>query len=95
VGQRRADAIGVVAEAALNADLDPGSRGDRYQVVVHVDAGSEASWIEGAGDVPAGTSRRLGCEASRVAMLHGEDGQVLDVGRKRRSIPPAIRRALI
>ena len=36
--QRRADALGVVAESALGAGLDPGTRGDRYQVVVHVDA---------------------------------------------------------
>ncbi len=36
-GQRRADALGVVAESALAADLDCGNGGDRYQVVVHVD----------------------------------------------------------
>ncbi len=35
--QRRADALGLVAESALNGDLDKGTRGDRYQVVVHVD----------------------------------------------------------
>src|SRR6266849_1619308 len=50
--QRRADALGLVAESALASGLDPGSRGDRYQVVVHVDAevlapGSEggSSWL--------------------------------------------------
>ena len=37
-GQRRADALGMVAESALTADLDSGTAGDRYQVVVHVDA---------------------------------------------------------
>ena len=36
--QRRADALGVVAESALAGKLDPGSAGDRYQVTVHVDA---------------------------------------------------------
>jgi hypothetical protein len=35
--QRRADALGLVAECALAGGLDPGTRGDRYQVVVHVD----------------------------------------------------------
>ena len=39
VAQRRADALGRVAEAALAGGLDKGTRGDRYQVVVHVDAG--------------------------------------------------------
>jgi hypothetical protein len=37
--QRRADALGLLAEAALSADLDRGSAGDRYQVVLHMDAG--------------------------------------------------------
>jgi hypothetical protein len=32
--QRRADALGLVAESALAGGLDPGTRGDRYQVVV-------------------------------------------------------------
>ena len=36
-GQRRADAMGLLAEAALAADLDRGTSGDRYQVVLHVD----------------------------------------------------------
>jgi hypothetical protein len=36
--QRRADALGLLAEAALTSDLDRGSAGDRYQVVLHVDA---------------------------------------------------------
>jgi hypothetical protein len=31
---RRSDALGLVAESALDNDLDPGTRGDRYQVVV-------------------------------------------------------------
>lgn len=30
--QRRADALGMLAECALNADFDRGSAGDRYQV---------------------------------------------------------------
>jgi len=37
-GQRRADALGRLAEVALAADLDAGTAGDRYQVVLHVDA---------------------------------------------------------
>jgi len=36
--QRRADALGVLAECALQTDLDRGAAGDRYQVVLHVDA---------------------------------------------------------
>ena len=52
LAQRQADAIGVVAEAALAGGLDKGTAGDRYQVVLHVDAAALAE----RRDVPAGTS---------------------------------------
>ena len=42
----------------------------------------------------AETSRRLACDASVVRIGHTSDGSVLDVGRKRRTIPPSVRRAL-
>ncbi len=100
-GQRRADALGLLAESALAADLDRGAAGDRYQVVVHVDddvlrddAGSGQSALEDGIHVPAETARRMACDAGRVVMGHGPDGTLLDVGRKTRTIPPAIRRAL-
>ena len=38
IAQRRADALGLVAESALAGGLDPGSPADRFQVTVHVDA---------------------------------------------------------
>ena len=52
LGQRQADAIGTLAEAALAGGLDRGTTGDRYQVVLHVDAEALAA----PSDVPAGTS---------------------------------------
>ena len=42
----------------------------------------------------AETSRRLACDASRVVMRHDEDGRLLEVGARTRTIPPALRRAL-
>jgi hypothetical protein len=44
--------------------------------------------------ISAETSRRLACDASHVIMTHDTDGTVLDVGRRSRTVPPAIRRAL-
>jgi Domain of unknown function (DUF222) len=38
--------------------------------------------------------RRLTCDASLIRIVENERGEPLDVGRKTRSIPPAIRRAL-
>ncbi len=49
-GQRRADALALLAEASLSADLDRGTAGDRYQVVVHVDATEAAQARVGPDD---------------------------------------------
>ena len=196
-GQRRADALGLVAESALAGGLDRGTAGDRYQVVLHVepealqavppaDAGgdggrqpapapdaagpAEAGAVRVSAETPRGsnsadahgaasrsgdeaaaagtggqeraeaaaeadapacgcggtvgagaqaacprsaapaahaaledadglrvsaeTSRRLACDAALVVMRHAGDGAVLDVGRRTRTVPPALRRAL-
>jgi 5-methylcytosine-specific restriction endonuclease McrA len=99
--QQRADALALLAEAALHQGLDPGASGERYQVVVHVDApvlaDAEApgqSVLEGGTHVPAETSQRLACDATRVIMRHDPDGRIVEVGARTRTIPPAIRRAL-
>ena len=99
--QQQADALGLLAEAALHHELDPGAPGERYQVVVHVDAAVLAdveapgqSVLEDGARVPAGTSQRLACDASRVVMRHAAEGRLLEIGARTRTIPPALRRAL-
>jgi 5-methylcytosine-specific restriction endonuclease McrA len=52
------------------------------------------SVLEEGSHVPAGTSQRLACDASRVVMRHDEAGRVVEVGARTRTIPPALRRAL-
>jgi hypothetical protein len=99
--QQQADALALLAETALHHELDPGAPGERYQVVVHVDAPAladpdqpGASVLEGGARVPAETSRRLACDASRVVMRHDADGRVVEIGARTRTIPPSLRRAL-
>jgi hypothetical protein len=107
--QRRADALGLVAERALAAagaggapPALPVSRADRYQVVLNTevealtaDSDEGQAVLDGSGvGVPAGTSRRLACDSAVVEMRHDPAGNALDVGRRRRTVPPAIRRAL-
>jgi 5-methylcytosine-specific restriction endonuclease McrA len=99
--QQQADALVLLAEAALHHELDPGAPGERYQVVVHVDAAVLAdpahegqTALEGGIRVSAEISRRLACDASRVVMRHDPDGRVVEVGARTRTIPPALRRAL-
>ena len=67
------------APAAPTADLDAG------QAV-----------IEQAGGIHVGTevARRVACDAGLVVLRHAADGNVLDVGRRTRTIPTALRRAL-
>ena len=133
IAQRRADALGLVAESALAGGLDPGSPGDRFQVTVHVqadalparepadaaprvsaetfevseDAGEFAApdadldageaVIELAGGLHVGreAARRVACDAGLVVLHHGVGGEVLDVGRRTRTVPSALRRALL
>ncbi len=52
------------------------------------------SELEDGHGVSAETSRRLACDAAIVGILDGADGEPLSIGRKRRSVPPAMRRAL-
>src|SRR5437867_513043 len=101
MAQQQADALGLLAETALHSGIDPGAPGERYQVVVHVDAPVLAdpdalgqSVLEDGAHVSAETSRRLACDASRVVMRHAPDGQVVEVGARTRTIPPALRRVL-
>ncbi len=44
--------------------------------------------------VSAETARRLACDAATVTMRRGRAGAVLDVGRRTRTMSPALRRAL-
>jgi hypothetical protein len=101
LAQQQAEALGLVAESALHHGLDPGAPGERYQVVVHVDARVLAdpeqpgqSALEEGAHVPAGTSQRLACDASRIVMRQDEGGRVVEIGARTRTIPPALRRAL-
>src|SRR6266513_1969297 len=101
LAQQQADALALLAETALHHGIEPGAPGERYQVVVHVDAEvladadqSGQSVLEDGARVPAGTSQRLACDASRVVMRHDPDGRVVETGARTRTIPPALRRAL-
>ena len=118
--QKRADALVLMSEHLLAtlvegedhgqrqiSQLKPLSGGDKYQVMVHIDATTELNdhyetrqaccQLDDHGfqlPLPAKTMRRLSCDASLVTVVEDSEGNVLNVGRKTRSIPPAIRRAL-
>jgi hypothetical protein len=104
-----ADALVLMAETMLASAPVDRTGGESYQVVVHVDASALAADGHaepardgddaGACELEHGpalhpeTARRLACDASVVRILE-RDGRPLSVGRRTRSIPPALRRAL-
>jgi hypothetical protein len=99
--QQEADALALIAETSLHHGIEPGAPGERYQVVLHVDApvltdpdAPGQSVLEDGTHVSAETSQRLACDATRVVMRQDPDGRVTEVGARTRTIPPALRRAL-
>jgi Domain of unknown function (DUF222)/HNH endonuclease len=97
---QRADALTALAENFLAQSDTSSNTADRYQVVVHIDAETLRDRTAGRCEIEQGPSlavetvRRLSCDASLLRVLENEHGDPLTVGRKTRSIPPAIRRAL-
>ncbi|PKL96079.1 MAG: hypothetical protein CVV18_03035 [Gammaproteobacteria bacterium HGW-Gammaproteobacteria-8] len=100
VAQRRADALARVAEGFLGSEAG-NNGGERSTIHLHTDLdtlrqdgeGAECR-LESGAHVSAETSRRLACDCGVVHWEEDEDGEPLNIGRKSRSIPPAIRRAL-
>jgi len=100
ISQRRADALVRMAQG-YSSKSGTANSGDRYLVHVHTDmetlkadgTGAESEIDEGR-NVSAETSRRLSCDVGVVHWLENKNGETLSVGRKTRTIPPAIRRAL-
>jgi hypothetical protein len=94
-----ADALLLMAQTLITSGASERTGADGYGVVVHVDAATLADDEEGACELAHGprlhpeTARRLACDASLVRILE-RDGRPLSVGRRTRSVPPALRRAL-
>jgi hypothetical protein len=92
---QQADALIAMAKSYLGGG-DAGhsaAAADHYQVVVHVD---EAALRGGAGrsDLPLQTIKRLTCDGSLVTVVEDGRGVPLGVGRKRRTVSAALKRAL-
>jgi hypothetical protein len=83
----------LIAESWLGHEHHKHNSADRYQVLVHMGSGAR-NHIENGPDLAAETARRLLCDTSVVPLFENEEGEPLNVGRKRRTIPAAISRAL-
>jgi hypothetical protein len=100
LSQRRADALVYLSERWLAGDGSDRGSGDAWLVNVHIDAATLAHSVAGRSELAEGpglaaaTVRRLCCDGGLVTHLTDAAGATIDVGRKTRAIPPAIRRAL-
>jgi hypothetical protein len=100
IDHRRADALVALARSTLASAPVNRADGDRCELVVHVDAETlaanqvraQAQLADGPALSPE-TVRRLGCDASVVRIVE-RDGNPLSLGRRTRTITPALRRAL-
>jgi hypothetical protein len=95
----RADGAVKVAESFLAGNPVRGTGGERFQVMVHLDQdvlGPDGAWtgtLEDGSRLSAETLRRVACDCGLIAT--GREGEALNIGRRARTIPPAIRRALM
>ena len=95
----RADALVSVAQAYLSHS--PRTLGSGYELVLmstkdQLEHGAAAfgGYIRDGTPVPLHVARMLACDCSRVDVEVGQSGEILDVGRARRTIPSSIGRAL-
>jgi len=98
--QRRADALVTLGETTLKHGPEPLSMAERYQVVIHVTAETLSGEESGRCELDDGpglaldTVRRITCDSSLLHITEDDAGNPLDIGRKTRAVPPALRRAL-
>jgi hypothetical protein len=90
-----------LAESYLAGNAGTGNGGERFQVMLHVDQdplapdGALAGTLDDGTRVSAEAFRRVACDCGLVAVGHDKTGTAMSIGRRSRSIPPAIRRALL
>jgi len=110
ISARRADALVHALQHFVGCDaVACHSAADRYQVIVHIDQWllserhdeqsadrltSGCCEIENGPQLAVDTVRRLGCDGALVGLVQNATGEPLDIGRRSRAIPPALKRAL-
>jgi hypothetical protein len=98
--QRRADALGEICRQWLDLAERPVVSGERPHVVVTMDIASlerragRLLDLEDVGRIDGETARRLACDANVTRVITDGSSQPLEVGRKTKAVPPALRRAV-
>ena len=90
IAQRRADALGLVAESALAGGLDPGTAADRFQVTVHVPVHTLTSRVP-TGTAPRVSAGTLSISPAVVEPAGAAANQTPHVAVETQPSPPAAR----
>jgi hypothetical protein len=98
--QRRHDALLDGLRLLLTVDILPDSGGSRPQLAVTVGYDVlrqrlEGGWLDIGAPVPADEARKLACDVGVLPAILDSQGVPLDLGRERRLISGALRKALI
>jgi hypothetical protein len=91
---RQADAMVYMASTYLSGKDRQRNTSDDYLVTVHVDQSALADGI-GRSSLPIESVKRLCCDGHAVILGEDEKGEPLNIGRKTRTVPTAIKRALL
>jgi len=99
LGERQAEALGAICEHALDDGHLPTEGGERPHISAIIDfetlrTQTRGAHLEFGGTTTAAELRRLACDAKITPVVLGGDGQPLDVGREKRTVTPAQRKAI-
>ena len=97
--QRMADALTDICRYSLDHADQITSAGEKPHVSVDVTWGTLTGERDGVATVAGEPitpedARRMACDAGVTRIISGPDGEVLDIGRKTRTVPAATRRAV-
>jgi hypothetical protein len=99
--RRRADALVQLCRHAMtHATSCNGEGGSRHTIVVGLSAqalrdGLGTAAVDGGGVLPAASVRRMACDAGIIPALYGSESEIVDFGRRSRTIPAGLRAKLV
>jgi hypothetical protein len=88
-----ADSVSVASAYLSGGGDQAATSSDNYQVSVHVDCSALVNG-DGRAGLPIESVKRLCCDGDAIVIVEDEAGEPLSVGRKTRTVPTAIKRAL-
>jgi len=98
--ERQADALVDMTRLAMTVDDVPKHAGDRVHVAITVGfealkSGIGAAMLDYGGTISIDDARMLACDCQVIPAVLGTDSEVLDFGRRTRTIPNGLRHFLV